>query len=305
MRLLVTGSSGLLGSNLSLEAVKQGHEVYGVDRNPLNTEIFNQHRADLLDPGAVAEAFAQIKPDWVVHCAALANLEACEADPDLAHQMNADMAGTVAAEAAKAGARMVHISTDAVFDGIRGGYVETDAPNPLGVYARTKLAGEHAVAAAHPEAIIARVNFYGWSPTGDRSLAEFFFNNISAGKKVNGFTDRYFCPMLVNDLVQILMQMLEAGLQGIYHTVSAEPLSKYAFGLVIARRFGLDETLIQPIEYTPSDQNAARSPNLTMNTGKLVGALGEAPPTVISGIQRLYDLYKEDYPQKLRAMLKN
>ena len=94
----------------------------------------------------------------------------------------------------------MHVSTDAVFDGQAAATTEQDTPNPLSIYARTKLDGERGVAEANPDAIIARVNLYGWSLSGRRSLAEFFFNNLSAGKRVKGFTDVYFCPLLANDL---------------------------------------------------------------------------------------------------------
>ena len=85
------------------------------------------------------------------------------------------------------------------------------------------------------------MNFYGWSLLGQRSLGEFFYYNLSAGAQVMGFTDVIFCPLLVNDLAELLLEMLEKDLHGIYHVVSREHQSKYSFGVMLARRFGLDE----------------------------------------------------------------
>ncbi len=302
MRILITGASGLLGLNAALEAAEQ-HTVFGqVNRHPLKTGAFTVLRADLLEPGAVDKLLDESQPDWVIHCAAQANLEACERDPQLAWQLNTEVPRILAAQCRKGGARLLHVSTDAVFDGQRGGYTEDDLPNPLSTYARTKYEAEQAVAAADPQAIIARVNLFGWSLSGRRSLAEFFFNNLSAGRPMMGFTDVFFCPLLVNDLAQIFLQMLDAGLGGLYHVFSPECLSKYKFGVTIARRFGFDPGLIAPKSVADAALSAPRSPRLTLRVDKLTRDLGVALPTVSTGIERFYTLYQQGYPQFLRGL---
>ena len=143
-RILVTGASGLLGINLALEAMR-AHEVMGVDRGKLKSAPFQLIKADLLRRNAIDSVFSQFHPDWLINCAALANLEACEEYPDRARLLNAEIPGELAKACAKRGIRFTHISTDAVFDGEKTGqYTEDDEPNPLGVYAQTKLDGERA-----------------------------------------------------------------------------------------------------------------------------------------------------------------
>jgi dTDP-4-dehydrorhamnose reductase len=303
MRILITGASGLLGLNLALEAARSGHEVYGVVHNhSLRTAAFQTIVSDLLAPGALERILDQARPDWVIHCAALAVVDACEADPGLAAKLNTDLPAQLARHVARGGARLVHLSTDAVFDGQRGDYTETDAPNPLSVYARTKLDGERAVAEANPQAIIARVNLYGWSLSGKRSLAEFFFYNLQAEKPVQGFTDVYFCPLLANDLAHILIKMCAAGLSGLYHAVCSQGLTKYDFGRALARRFGFAESLIAPVSVEQGGLKAARSPRLTLRTEKLAEALGEPLPPFPPGLERFYTLYQQGYPQRLFGM---
>ena len=160
MRILVTGAGGLLGLNLSLAAISE-HDVTGVDRNQLAGTPFRFLNADLLEPGALEATLDDTQPDWLIHCAALADVDACEADPELSLRLNAGLPDALAQTCARRSIRLVHISTDAVLDGSRREpYTEQDTPNPLGVYAQTKLEGERRVLQANPNAIVARVNFF-------------------------------------------------------------------------------------------------------------------------------------------------
>ncbi|MFZ6026492.1 MAG: SDR family oxidoreductase [Chloroflexota bacterium] len=313
MRILITGASGLLGLNLALDA-SQEHTVFGVaNHHTLQGTPFPVLQADLTVPGEIERLLDATQPDWVIHCAALANVDACETDPQSAHRINAEVPGLLAARCAgkhhvgKGGARaepirLVHISTDAVFDGLKGNYTEDDPPNPLSVYAQTKLAGERAVLQANPQAIVARVNLFGWSMGGRRSLAELFVNNLAAGKSMMGFTDVFFCPLLVNDIGPILFAMLEKGLDGLYHVFAGEAISKYDFGVAVAGQFGLDAGLIAPTHVADSGLKAARSPNLTMSTHKLSTALGRSLPALSPAIHRFWVLYQQGYPQRLQKL---
>ncbi|MBE0409032.1 MAG: sugar nucleotide-binding protein, partial [Anaerolineales bacterium] len=120
MRVLVTGASGLLGVNLAIEAAKR-HTVYGTTyTHKLKTETFTSIQTNLLVEGAVEKVIELVHPDWVINCAALAIVDACEQDPVLARKLNVELPKKLANIVARGGARLVHISTDAVFDGQRG-----------------------------------------------------------------------------------------------------------------------------------------------------------------------------------------
>jgi dTDP-4-dehydrorhamnose reductase len=299
MKLLITGASGLLGLSLALEAMRE-HEVIGVDRGKLKSVPFQVIKADLLHRNALDSIFDQARPDWLVNCAALANLEACEENPNLARLLNAEIPGELAQACAKKGIRFVHISTDAVFDGEKmEPYTEEDQPNPPGVYSQTKLDGERTVREADAKATIARVNFYGWSLSGKRSLGEFFVNNLTVGKHVNGFTDVIFCPIFVNHTVRLLLAMLEKDLCGLYHVVGGQAMSKYQFGVEVARRFGLRENLIEPKSILSSGLTARRSHNLWLSTHKLSTDLGREIPPFSTGLDEFYTQYQQGYPQKI------
>jgi len=300
-RILIAGASGLLGINLALETMRE-HEVVGVDRGKLQTAPFRVIKADILKTTEIDSILDSIQPDWFINCAALANLEKCEEDPIQAKMLTTDLPGELAAACAKRSIRFLHLSTDSIFDGTKEGfYTEEDEPNPPGIYSQTKLDGEKVVQQANPQAIIARVNFYGWSLGAKRSLGEFFVNNLSVGKNVNGFTDVIFCPMWVNHLSRLLVKMLEKDLHGLYHAVGAQPMNKYQFGLEVARKFGLRESLIAPQSVESSGLTAKRSHNLWLSIHKLSTDLGGEIPAFSTGLDGFYTQFQQGYPQKIRS----
>ncbi len=301
MKLLITGASGMLGINLAVQAMR-GHEVTGVDRGKLKSAPFPVVQADFSHPQAFIPALDTARPDWVINCAALANLDECEKHPGEATILNTDLPRELAAACAKRNIKFIHLSTDAVFDGTRKDpYSEEDEPNPLGIYSQTKLEGERAVQEANPSAIVARVNFFGWSLGGQHGLAEFFFNNLSEGKNVHGFTDVIFCPLWVNDLSRLLLAMLEKDLSGLYHVVGSQPISKYQFGVAVAHTFGLQEELISPRSVEGSGLTAKRSHNLWLSVHKLSTDLGCEIPSFSTGLSGFYTQFQQGYPQKIRS----
>jgi dTDP-4-dehydrorhamnose reductase len=302
MRILVTGASGLLGLNFALQFHNQ-HDVTGVvHSNPLNGTPFIAHNTDLSKSGNVNRLLEAVKPEVVLHCAAMANIDACERDPEMTWKVNTDLPTELAHAAARDGFKLVHLSTDAVFDGLQGDYDEESDPNPLNTYARSKLAAERKVLAACPSALVARVNFFGWSLSGSRSLGEFFYYNLAAHMTVNGFTDVLFCPLEATILADVLLQLVERDCSGIYHVVSSQSLSKYEFGCAVAEKFGLNKDLIQPITVENSGLAATRSPNLRLRTDKLAIALGKPSPDQQAGLQRFHELFLSGYPQRVQAL---
>lgn len=301
MKILVTGASGLLGLNLGLQ-MSNRYRIIGLDRGKLADTPFELVRADLLEPVACSRLIDSVRPDAIVHTAALANLEVCEKEPETARLLNAEVPGLLAEECTKHSIQLVHISTDAVFDGTKDGvYTEEDVPNPASVYAKTKLQGEENVLSVYPQAAVARVNFFGWSLSGTRSLSEFFFNSLSAGKACKGFTDVYFCPLFVGDLADTLIGVLEKRLSGLYHAVGSGALTKYQFGQEIATVFGFDASLIHPVSVSDSELTAKRSNNLRLSVHKLSTALGQEIPDFSTGLVQFYTQHKQDYPQKMRS----
>ena len=303
-RMLITGASGLLGLNLALQASGLGYDVTGwMNDTHLTHAPFRVEQVNLLAKDHIKQRIHTISPDLIIHCAALANLEAAEADPELATQLNSEVPGILAGIASKQSIQFIHISTDAVFDGQNSACQEDDDPSPVSVYARTKLEGENAVRAVNPHALIARVTFYGCSLSGTRSLVEFFINALSGAHPINGFDDVFFKPLDAWHLGRLLIEMAERSLQGLYHVLSSEVLSKYAFGVAVAQKFGYDPSLITPISLANADLRAKRSPNLDLSVEKIERDLGRKMPTQGECLAAFHRAYQSGLPARIKACL--
>lgn len=302
--LVVTGASGLLGASVLRSAVEFGWETVGLcHQHVMRDPAIHIAGVDLTDVSATCRLLFDLRPDAIVHCAAATNVDWCEDNPRLAEAINVQASANLAEIASTLNARLMYISTDAVFDGMKGGYVETDEPDPLNVYARTKLAGEREALRRHPSAIIARVNIYGWNAQDKHSLAEWVLRELEQGRQVPGFTDVFFTPILANHLVPVLFAMLQHKLSGLYHVAGSERISKFEFARKVAAAFGFDTTRVTPCHVKDMNLRAARPLDISLNTEKIGMSLGHAMPGVDSGLREFRELRDRRYPQQLKSYL--
>lgn len=288
-RLLVTGSSGMLGSNIVFHA-KDGYEVYGVYNSVPNHELTNQFRIDIKDHDKIKDALDSIRPDFIIHCAALTNVELCEHDYNLARATNALAAGNLV-NAAGHRVRFIYISTESVFDGHRGRYSESDEPSPLNNYGRTKLEGERYIEQASDNHVIIRANMFGWNRVHGESFAEWVYNNLAQKNPVNMFTDIIFSPVIVNTLSSYVLKLMESDFRGRLHIGSSDGISKYEFGMRLAEKFGFDASLIKPVSVDGFNFKAKRPKNTTFDISKAESMLGKmaAIDEGLSGFYRIKD----------------
>jgi len=301
--ILITGVSGLLGANLLFAAEGHGYEVTGVYRqHAMHFPAAETVRADLTRPGAASDLLRSRKPEWVIHCAAATDVDWCEDHPKDALKTNVDATRRLAVAARSIGARFVYISTDAVFDGKGGPYGEGDPSRPVNVYGETKAEGERATRAELPQCLIVRTNIYGWSVQETKpSLAEWVLGQLETGSRVPGFQDVTFTPILVNDFGDILLELLDRGLEGIYHVAGSEALTKYRFAQRVAARFGYPEDAVLPATLGGSKLRAPRPRSTPLRTDLVRKVLGRDLPDVSMGLMRFKQLRDEGYLDKLKA----
>jgi dTDP-4-dehydrorhamnose reductase len=302
--ILVTGASGLLGASVAMLAREQGRKVVALHhRHAVHMDGVESLAADLADPAETRRIFLHVKPSIVVHCAAATNVDWCEEHPDEAHSMNVEITAAIAEMAAQSGARLLYVSTDSVFDGERGNYAETDTPSPVNVYAKTKLKGEREVLHHHPAASIARVSLYGWNAQNKESLAEWILKQLSLGNVVPGFSDVHFCPVLANDVAEIMLALLDQNRSGLYHIVGAERVSKYEFARRVASMFGFDPGQVRPTCLADAKLKARRPKDASLNTEKICAALGRPMPDVAAGLHRFARLRDSGYVDRIKSHL--
>lgn len=279
---LVTGANGFLGANMGAFLAGRARRIGAVRSAHEGDALFDEYvTADLEDPAALVRAIEDRRPDVIVHSAAIASHEVCEDDPQRARLVNAWASEALARAAARTGSRFVLISTDAVFDGAQGRYSEDDTPAPTSVYGHTKVEAEQAVLAA-ADALVVRTNFFGWSPTGRRSILEFFVNALTAGQQVRGFTDFTTSSAYAQVLAEALWDLGEVEASGIVHVTSPDTMTKYDFGVAVAQEFGLDATLIAP---TRSDIQPPREGDISLDVSRVQALLGRSLPTMVEGIR--------------------
>ncbi|MDQ6914793.1 MAG: dTDP-4-dehydrorhamnose reductase [Actinomycetota bacterium] len=260
MRLLVTGAAGMLGRDVVDVARGAGHEVAGLSRAEL----------DVVDAAAVERAVADLRPDAVVNCAAFTDVDGAEEHYDEALEVNGVGAGNVAAAADSAGAVMVHVSTDYVFDGTKSApYAESDAPNPRSGYGRSKLEGELAVAAANPRHAIVRSSWL-FGVGGPNFVATMLERGAERGE-VSVVTDQVGCPTFTGHLAGALVALAERGATGLLHVAGAGHCSWHDFAVEIFREAGVD------CQVHPTDTAATGRPAPRPGYSVLVSERPDAP----------------------------
>jgi dTDP-4-dehydrorhamnose reductase len=279
MKLVVTGASGFLGREVCLAALRRGHEVIalGGARTPTVPDVKQARAFDLCAEAALEALLLEEFPQSVVHCAALPTIETCLADPAKAKTLNTDVPRKLAQLCFHVGAKLVHLSTDTVFDGVAGNYQPTDTPAPLNLYGETKAAAEVEVLRYGREhaAVLRTSPIIGNSPGGDRGLHERLFLAWKEDRPTALFTDEIRQPVEVSNLADVTIELCErANLSGLFHWAGAEALSRHEIGVRIARHFGLDPgKYVRPIGRAEVPSAAARPRDLSLRLHPLAGKL--------------------------------
>jgi dTDP-4-dehydrorhamnose reductase len=219
-RAIITGAAGLIGQYLVKSAPRWAPhwEVQGLTRADL----------DLTDRANVERTWQSIKPNAVIHCAALSRTKACEQDPEQASRINVEATAHLAQLSPNI--PFIFLSSGEVFDGKTGWYGETDEPNPINVYGQTKLEAEQVLLQNPGRTVVRIVLTAGTSQTGDRSFVEDMCRTAKAGQDVTLYADEFRCPLPAAVIARAIWELIDRGQPGLYHLGGSERLSRWEIG---------------------------------------------------------------------------
>ena len=284
-RVLVLGGTGFLGSHfldtLGRRAIAHTtKEGYSGKTSNFRSKMFHKNQIDEIDT-----FLRQQNCRTIINCIALADIEKCELNPDMAYWVNSELPGILSTISKSIDSKFVHISTDAVFDGTSSFRAEQDKPSPLSVYGKSKREGEEQVLFNNPESIVARVNFFGLS-NNKASLFNFFYDSLVSDKIVKGYTDVFFTPLYAGHLVNVIFELLDLKASGLLHVVGDERISKFEFGVRIAETFNLSKTYLRQAKIDGAPEANIRSLDLSLSNDK-IKSLGIILPSVQDGLSIL------------------
>jgi dTDP-4-dehydrorhamnose reductase len=276
--ILVTGATGLLGPYLC-ETMADAGRVIGVARR--NAEAV----CDIEDTGQLANLLAQVRPDIVIHAAAMTDVDVCETEPDRAFRLHSQAVGDFA-RLIKPDARLIVVSTDQVYPDVPGPHREAGT-GPVNVYGRSKLAGE-ALALARPGSLVVRTNFFGPSRTPSRSsLSDWMTAAMTESRPVSLFDDALFSPLHLTTLVGLLVEMVARQIEGVFNLGCRDGRSKSDFGLALAAHLGLSTRTVTVRPSTTVEGRVARARDLRMDVAKVEQQLSLRLPTLQQEIEKL------------------
>ena len=253
----ITGAGGLIGNQL-VRAARAVHP-------PIPVLGLTRARVDLTDFAAVDRLWTEHPPAGIIHCAAISRSPVCQADPALARRVNVDVTRHLAGRCVDG--PFVLFSTDLVFDGRKGSYRETDAVNPLSVYAETKVEAE-AVTLADPRHLVIRTSLNGGaSPTGDRGFNEELRRAWERGQSLRLFTDEFRCPIAASVTAAAVWELVARRAAGCYHICGSERLSRYQIGRLVADRCPELNPRLEPGSLTQY-AGAPRPPDTALDCAK-------------------------------------
>jgi dTDP-4-dehydrorhamnose reductase len=285
MKVLVTGVTGQLGSEVVARFRQLGHEVIAADRQVL----------DFLQPARAATVIRAQQPDWVINCAAYTQVDKAESEPGQAFTVNRDTPAQLAQAVAEYDGQLLQLSTDFVFDGTQTRpYVEDDATNPLGVYGSSKLAGEQAVQRELPDAVIVRTAWvYG---VHGHNFVKTMLRLATAGTPLRVVSDQRGTPTWTRDIVAAIVALVGQQASGVFHFTAAGETSWHGFASAILEEaadagFTIRTEKVEPIVTTDYPTPATRPAYSVLNTDKISACLPFTIPAWRDSLKKMLQEY--------------
>ena len=298
--ILVTGSNGLLGQKITEKVLIEGRVKLiatskGINRYPIG-DGYEYIEMDILDNDRVKEVVSTYRPDTIVHTAAMTNVDTSEENKELCYALNVKATQNLVSLCEEYQIHFIHLSTDFIFDGIKGPYTEEDAPNPLSYYGETKLLAERAVKESKANwAILRTILVYGITKDMSRSNIVLWAKGaLEKGLPINAVNDQWRMPTLAEDLADACLLAVENNVQGVYHISGKDDMSIAEIVRKVADYWLLDQTLISEISSESLNQNAKRPGRTGFILDKAIKDLKYHPHSFEDGLKILDEQMKKN-----------
>lgn len=290
-KILVTGSNGLLGQKLTERILaKNDFELIATSTGPNRFGVKNGYiykELDITNPESVNQVISTFRPDVVINTAAMTNVDTCEIEKDRCWLLNVDAVANLISACDKYHIQLIHLSTDFIFDGANGPYLEESEPSPLSFYGESKLASEKLLQESNIHWTILRtIIVYGIVNDMSRSNIVLWAKGaLKKGNVINVVDDQWRMPTLAEDLAEICLLAAEKGAQGIYNASGKDLMSIVELVQQVANYYQLDQSLINPISSASLNQTAKRPVKTGFILDKSIRELGYQPHSFLEGLK--------------------
>tara|TARA_B110000971_G_scaffold208972_1_gene234604 strand:- start:1425 stop:3491 length:2067 start_codon:yes stop_codon:yes gene_type:complete len=295
-----TGGSSLLAQSWIKQNYPDCDFILALHQRKLEHTKFRTIYLNYDSVDLIAKELHAVKADIVINCIGLTSVESCEEYPELAKQINVEVTGNIAKACLEMKIKLVHISTDHLFDGSTAFADEKVSFSAVNVYGKTKGEGEQAILASNPNALIIRTNFFGWGPEYKASFSDKIIKSLENNKPPNLFSDVYYTPISVKTLSEKINLLIEKEAKGVFNVSSNERITKYQFGLMIAKAFGYPIKLIQKTSIENAVNLIVRPKDMSLSNHKLCTFLDSSVPSLE---KQIHQLKLESEVQKERLVI--
>ena len=300
--ILLTGGSGLLAVNWFYSKYNEYSVYLGLNERKIHPENCQVISLNFFSEESLMKQLEAVGPSVVIHTAGLTSVEKCENNPELAFHVNVELSCMVANVTKRLGIRLVHISTDHLFGGKDSMLSELEPTQAINVYGITKALAESKIEVINPDALIIRTNFYAWGTSYRKSFSDYIIESLRNKELLSLFDDVYYTPIIAENLINTVHELLERNEKGIFNIVSDDRISKYDFGILIAEEFGLDKTCIERCSLNNKSNLVKRPYDMSLSNQKVKKLLGKNLGTVKQHIAKLHEQEFETKTKKIQLL---
>lgn len=298
MKTLIIGGSGLFGLNWALKQYQTNQIILGLHDKQVDFDGVTSIKIDYNNYNILEKTIHDLEPDLIINSAAITNVEFCEFNHNLTYKTNVQLAFDLAKISNKYNFKFLHISTDHLFDGKNEIYNENAISKPLNQYAKSKAEAEEKVLSINKKALITRTNFFCWGPIYRKTFSENIVDSLRKNRTLNLFSDVFYTPIEISELIESILYLLNNNINGIFNISSDLKISKYDFGVLIAKHFDLDDSLIKSDKINHRSSLVVRPKNMSLSNSRIKSEYFNFNGDITYNINR-FKLYEESLNFKI------